>query len=183
MSSDTSASASVASPVSSPVSSQEAKVPTRKAPNPAAVAARAARVNAHLSSKSFAPRKSKKHCFAYFGRERKCEKGDECLFSHDAESYKQERGLKDCPNDGCPYFCLESSNQCSACVNFMYEERSRQRAAEKEARRAEFASRPDKECQGSWRNSDGEEVYCENTTKSRLCSGCFQAEKQYLIRH
>lgn len=109
------------------------------------VAARAEKVNSHLQEKSTLKR-SNKPCYAFFGNNRTCEKGDNCRFSHDVESYKNERGLKDCPNN-CGRFCLETSNQCSGCVQEMYDERRRMKAQEKLNRKAQFDSMPEQKCQ------------------------------------
>jgi len=137
------------------------------------IAARAARVNAHLQGQTRQVRqRSTKPCYAFFGRDRFCERGQDCGFSHDpenfdAEAYKAERGLIDCPR-GCGNYCRESSNQCSSCVQTLYDQRNQER----NARQAEFESRPEQPCKGSWLSADGNRVYCGTMTKFRLCHPC-----------
>ena len=136
----------------------------------ASISARAARVNARLSSvnpKTGLKVKSNKPCFAYFGKEGICNKGDDCGFSHDEEAYKRERDLMDCPNS-CGNYCKKTSSQCSVCVQAMFEARNQERIN----RKAQFDAREEKQCKG---------FNCEALSKYTFCKPCFEVNKRYTV--
>ncbi len=116
------------------------------------------------AQKTTTTRKSSKPCFGFFGRDRKCANGDECRFSHDANVYKLERGLKDCPN-GCGNFCQVNSHQCSKCLTAQRTEAERQKKARLDAME-------DRKCQG---------FKCETMTKFRFCPECRAVNDAYLV--